>query len=198
MSLGPFQLNSIFAFKFDTRVAGEATSLLGSPSLAIYKDSDTAELTAGITLTVDFDGKTGLNHVDVDLSASASYTEDSEYDIVIAAGTVGGVSQANRVVEHFSMRRAQNAIRKNKPLANFEFLLVLASDHITPATGLTVTAQRSIDGAAFAACANAAAEVAVGVYKIDLAAADLNGDVITLRFTAATADARLITIVTEP
>lgn len=198
MSLGPFQLNSTFHFKFDTRVAGEATELLGSPSLAIYKDANTTEITAGITLDPFFDSKTGLNHVTVDLSASGSYTEGSEYDIVIVVGTLGGVSQAGRVIEHFSIQRTQNAIRKNKALANFEFLMLLASDHVTPATGLTVTAQRSIDGAAFGACANAVVEVAVGVYKIDLAAADLNGDVITLRFTAATADARLITIVTEP
>ncbi|MBA3767789.1 MAG: hypothetical protein H0W99_12540, partial [Acidobacteria bacterium] len=44
---------------------------------------------------------------------------------------------------------------------------------------------RSIDGGAFAACANAVSEVSSGAYKITLAAADLNGDSITLRFTAS-------------
>lgn len=89
-------------------------------------------------------------------------------------------------------------ITKNVALANFPFLMVLASDHATGATGLTVTATRSIDGAAFAACANAVVEVANGMYKIDLAATDLNGNTITLKFTAATADTRFITIVTQP
>src|SRR3972149_1416466 len=87
-------------------------------------------------------------------------------------------------------------IKKNTALANFMFLMVDSTDHLTPKTGLTITATRSIDGAAFGACANAAAEVASGMYKISLAAADLNGDVITLRFTSATADDRLITIIT--
>ena len=89
-------------------------------------------------------------------------------------------------------------ITKNVALANFEFVLVQSADHYTPATGASVTAQRSIDGGAFAACANAATEVGSGVYKIDLAAADLNGNVVTLKFSAAATDTRLITIVTQP
>jgi hypothetical protein len=88
-------------------------------------------------------------------------------------------------------------INKNTALNNFSFLMVDSTDHVTPKTGLTVTAERSIDGAAFAACANAVAEVGNGVYKINLAATDLNGDVITLKFTAAGADQRTITIVTQ-
>lgn len=91
-----------------------------------------------------------------------------------------------------------SGISKNTALANFEFLMVLTSDHVTPATGKTVTATRSIDGAAFGACANAVSEVGSGIYKINLAAADLNGDVITLKFSEATCDTRFITIVTEP
>ena len=56
----------------------------------------------------------------------------------------------------------------------------------TPKTGLTgITCQRSIDGAAFAACANSAAEVSSGWYKVDLATSDLNGDEIVLHFTKA-------------
>ncbi|NIO43708.1 MAG: hypothetical protein GTO41_28255, partial [Burkholderiales bacterium] len=89
-------------------------------------------------------------------------------------------------------------ITKNVALNNFMFLMIDSADHITGKTGLTVTAQRSIDGAAFASCANAVSEVSNGIYKINLAAADLNGNVITLLFTATGADARLITIVTQP
>lgn len=89
-------------------------------------------------------------------------------------------------------------ITKNTALANFEFLMLLASDHITGATGKTITATRSIDGGAFASCTNSATEVSNGLYKIDLAAADLNGNVVTLRFTATACDDRFITIVTQP
>jgi len=87
-------------------------------------------------------------------------------------------------------------ITQNVALANFEFRMLDTSGN--PATGLTVVEERSIDGAAFAACANAFTEVSNGVYKIDLAASDLNGKVITFRFSAAGAKDTVITVVTEP
>jgi hypothetical protein len=79
-------------------------------------------------------------------------------------------------------------VKKNAALSNFGFRMVQSSNHVTPATGLTITAQRSIDGAAFASCANSASEISNGWYKINLAAGDLNGDVIILRFSATGAD----------
>ena len=88
------------------------------------------------------------------------------------------------------------AIKKNATFSNFEFLMVLTSDHVTPATGLTVTGQRSIDGGAFAAVGGAIAEVSNGIYQFDALAADTNGDVITWRFLSATADDAFITFKT--
>jgi hypothetical protein len=89
-------------------------------------------------------------------------------------------------------------ITKNTALANFMFKMVDATDHVTAETGLTVTATRSLDGAAFGACANSVSEVASGWYKIDLAAGDLNGNVVVLRFTATGADTAEFLIVTQP
>jgi hypothetical protein len=81
-------------------------------------------------------------------------------------------------------------------LNNFEFAMVDSSG--VPRTGLSVTPQRSIDGASFGACSNSVAEVGSGVYKINLSAGDLNGAVITLRFTATGAQDRLITVLMVP
>ena len=92
----------------------------------------------------------------------------------------------------------QHRVAKNIALANFMFLMVGSSDHVTGKTGLTITATRSIDGSAFQACANAASEIANGIYKINLAASDLNGDVISFQFSAIGADSRFFTIVTQP
>jgi hypothetical protein len=76
-------------------------------------------------------------------------------------------------------------ITKNAAFTNFMFKMVDATNGYTAETGVSVTATRSLDGAAFGACANAAAEVASGWYKIDLDAADLNGDEVVLRFTGS-------------
>lgn len=89
-------------------------------------------------------------------------------------------------------------IKKNTALAAFEFFMADSADHVTGKTGLTVAGAVSIDGGAFGALTNTpATEVANGIYKIDLAAADLNGTVLTLKFTSAGADATLVTIKTN-
>ncbi|MDH5738732.1 MAG: hypothetical protein OEY77_00235 [Nitrospira sp.] len=89
------------------------------------------------------------------------------------------------------------SIKKNTALSAFEFFMRDSANHVSGKSGATVTAERSIDGAAFASCANAVAEVSAGIYKLDLAASDVNGNVITLKFTATGADPTLITVVTD-
>jgi hypothetical protein len=92
----------------------------------------------------------------------------------------------------------QAGIRKNQALANFPFLMTDSTNH-NPLTGLTVTATRSIDGAAFGSGTIAnMTEVANGIYQCDLGAGDLNGDTIVLRFTGSGADDLFVTLVTEP
>lgn len=88
-------------------------------------------------------------------------------------------------------------IKQNTTSAGFMFVMTDSTNHF-PATGLTVTATRSIDGAAFASCTNSVSEVANGTYKIDLSAADVNGRHIMLRFTATGADDLNIEIITQP
>ncbi len=57
------------------------------------------------------------------------------------------------------------------------FVMYSSADHVSPKASLTGTATRSIDGGAFAGCANAVVETGNGWYKIALAASDMNGDV---------------------
>ncbi len=88
-------------------------------------------------------------------------------------------------------------VTQNLALANFEFLMVSSTDHVTPVSGLTVTSTRSIDGGAFGACANSASSLSGGIYTINFAATDLNGKVITFAFSATGADTRFVTIITQ-
>jgi len=90
----------------------------------------------------------------------------------------------------------QSRITKNTALSNFLFLMNDGVGNALP--GLSVTASRTIDGSALAACANPVTEVGSGYYKINLAASDLNGNVIGLRFNATGARDTDITIVTVP
>lgn len=73
---------------------------------------------------------------------------------------------------------------KNTAFSDIEFLFVAASDHVTPVTGATGTGvTRSIDGGAFGAGTGSLAEVGNGIYQYDASAADMNGSIITFRFT---------------
>lgn len=119
---------------------------------------------------------------------------DVSSDLAVISGVLSDVHSATTVLQAGLAVR----VKKNTALANFMFAMIDSTDDVSGKTGLTITATRSIDGAAFAACANSASEVSAGMYKINLAAADLNGDVITLRFVGSGANDTLITIVTQP
>ena len=87
------------------------------------------------------------------------------------------------------------AVKKNTAgLLHIE--MVLTSDHVTPATGLIVTAQRLIDSGVYANVAGTITEVSNGAYRFDYLAADANGDVITWKFSSATADDTKLTFKT--
>jgi hypothetical protein len=90
-----------------------------------------------------------------------------------------------------------DGIKKNTALNGFPFYMVDSTDDISGKTGLTVTASRAIDGAAFASCTNSPTEISGGAYKINLSASDLNGDTIMLKFTATGANDTILTIVTQ-
>lgn len=108
-----------------------------------------------------------------------------------ASGGLPTVDASNAV-------KIQSNIKKNQALANFMFLMTDSTNH-NPATGKTVTATRSIDGAAFASgTLGSVTEIANGMYKVDLAAGDTNGNNITLRFAATGCDDLFVTLVTEP
>lgn len=84
----------------------------------------------------------------------------------------------------------------NTAFNNIEFLMVDDDDHVTPKTGLTVSGHKSLDGGAFAVVAGTIAEVANGIYQFDASAADMNGAIVTFRFSATDADDTFITIKT--
>jgi hypothetical protein len=350
--IGDLALGATVDVKFcSVTTTGAPTTLAGSPVISAYPDNSVTQLTAGITLTVDFDGVTGLNNVRVVATSGNGYASGSNYQLVITTGTVGGTSVVGYVVAEFSIEArsalrpttsgrtlvvdaagladanvvklgptgsgsAQTArdigasvllstgtgagqldftsgvvkanlvqilataltetagllaggfkkffnvatptgtlnsipdavagaagglfiagsnaattanitgnltgnvtgsvgsvtgavgsvtaavtlanpqgIKKNTAYAGFQFVMYDSTTN-TPKTGVTVSATRSIDGAAFAATANSATEIASGAYTIDLAAADLNGNTILLRFTGTGANDSFVTIKT--
>lgn len=184
-------------FKFTTRSPVAVPTALTSGAVSVYKNNDTTESTAGVTLTANFDSRTGLNHVRITTASDGTfYSNGSLFQCVLTGGTVDGVSVVGEVIGQFALV-APYQVAKNTALAGFMVFMRDATNPAAGKTGLTVTATRSIDGAAFAACANAVSEVSNGWYKIDLAAADLNGGTIALNFAATGAVTSVSTIITQ-
>lgn len=90
----------------------------------------------------------------------------------------------------------------NVALSNIAFLLVAASDGQTPVTAATgFVAEVNIDGAGFVVAGGSETEIGDGLYIFDATASDMNGGIITFRFSATGGTpgaplARLLTIAT--
>lgn len=104
------------------------------------------------------------------------------FDVGVYTTTTGAALDGNYVMSTGEYQKAQVDVPKNTAFSNFTFPMF--DEYGSPATGLAVTAKVSIDGASLTACTNAVSEIGSGKYKINLAAADLNGDFIHLQFTA--------------
>jgi hypothetical protein len=112
MYLGDFALGATLDFKFTTRAfaTGAPTTLSGTPVVSAYLNNSTTEVTAGITLSVDFDSRTGLNNVRAVMSSGNGYAAGDNVQFVITTGTVGGTSVVGEVVGQASIE-ARSALR---------------------------------------------------------------------------------------
>lgn len=103
--LGEFTISKTIRLRFNTHQAnGTPITLAGTPAISVYKGS-TTESTAGVTLTVDYDSRTGLHDVVIDTSADGTfYAAGNDFDVVITAGTVDSISVVGTVVGTFSLQ----------------------------------------------------------------------------------------------
>lgn len=75
----------------------------------------------------------------------------------------------------------------NTAFSNITFEMYDSTNH-NPNTGLTVTGERSLDGAAYAGVEGTIAEISDGTYQFDAAAGDMNGALVVFRFSSSGAD----------
>src|SRR3972149_2051355 len=89
---GDIRLGDTIDLKFTTRsfTTGAPTTLAGTPVISAYVGNSVTQITAGITLTVDFDAVTGLHNVRVVATSGNGYATASNYQVVITTGAGGG------------------------------------------------------------------------------------------------------------
>lgn len=95
---------------FTTVGSSGAPAALSAGSAAVYAGSSTTENTSAVTLTANFDARTGLNHIRIATSAASTfYVAGQTYHVVLTGGSVEGVAIAGYVVGRFDMRLSDYA-----------------------------------------------------------------------------------------
>lgn len=112
MNLGDYVASGTVDFLFTSiNTTGAPTTMSGTPAISIYKANGATESTAGVTVTKDFDSRTGLNHCRISLSADGTfYAAGSDYHAVITTGSIGGTSVVGYRVAEFSIQN-RSALR---------------------------------------------------------------------------------------
>lgn len=239
---GDIRLSDTIDIKFCTvTTTGAPTQLAGTPVVSAYLGNSTTQIavSGGVgTLSVDFDGVTGLNNIRVVASGANGFSTAQNIGLIITTGTVGGTSVVGYEVGSFSIENRSavmpttaartldvssggeagvdwanvgsptttlaltgttisiSNVKKNTALAGFTFIMTDSTNH-APATGKTVTVTRSIGGAAFASgTLSGVTEVSNGLYSVDFASGDLNGNCVVLRATASGCDDRFERVIT--
>lgn len=172
----------------DTGVLTNADTL---PIYRVYEDDNNTALLSGDMERRDASNTTGAYMKKITCSAANGFEIGKSYEIYIEAtvdGDKGGITFGFKIIP-------AQGVQKGVALNDFAFEMLSSSDHITPATGLTVTATIQKDGGAFAAAANSVSELSNGVYLIDWTATELIATVVVFKFTAPGADQRTITII---
>lgn len=175
---------------WDTEVESEVTDSLVAHNL----DHLCKTVTAAADMTAEVVDNSILSRIlsNGDTSAFVPSTDAIQliHDDVATVDTVVDAIKANT-------DNLPSGPAKNVALSGFTFVMRLALDHVSVATGKTITAQVSKDKGAFAACTNSATEIGSGVYYIDLTATEMNAAIVTLKFSETDCDTTLITILTS-
>ena len=162
---------------------------LGIPNAALAANAD--------SVLIYLFGASNMYPVAIEIDLTQTNSQDGVHGGMtalpnVAAGVNGGLA----TVDSTNSVKIQAPVKKNTALGKLNFLMLGSTGLPLAGLGTGVTAQRSIDGAAFGSCANVPAEINYGVYTIDLTAGDLNGNSIMLRFSATGARDTFVELVT--
>jgi hypothetical protein len=100
--LGNIAASQAISFLFSTNDgSGAAVAPTTAGTVAVYKDNNTAETTAGVTYTPSFDGITGVNLVSL-VTSDAFYAAGHDYAVVLSGAVIDGET-VNVVLATFSI-----------------------------------------------------------------------------------------------
>lgn len=101
---GDIGAGATLRFGFSTNATDGSAITYTVGTIGVYKDADAGESTAGVTVSVDHDGKTGTHLITIDTSADAAfYSTGSNFNVKLINATIDGVTGINAFVGAFSI-----------------------------------------------------------------------------------------------
>ena len=138
--IGDFATGVSFDCKFATvSTTGAPTTLAGTPVISAYPDNSLTEITAGITLSVDFDGLTGLHNIRVVATGANGYAAATNYALVITTGTVGGTSVVGYVPCQFSLDNRKALLSAGTGTGQLDFTSGVTKANATQILGTAIS-----------------------------------------------------------
>ncbi len=155
--------------------------------------SDTAQTGRDIGASVLLSSGTGTGQISLSSGAVTAGTVSDKTGYALSPSGVADVwTYSSR-----TLTSVDNAFPKGEAVNNLTFLMKSSTNHVSGATGLTVSGVVRKDSGSFAEVTGSISEIAYGLYDIDTISADeMNADIITLRFFATGADDTFIELIT--
>lgn len=143
--IGDFTRGSLVRLSFNSRDLTQTLVTISGAAVSVYKSGSAVEVATGVTLTIDYDGRTGYHHILIDTSSDGTfYAAGSDYRVVLTAGTIVGVpSQINTEIGQFSIEnRSTQAIQALIGPGNGANTVTITVQDVSsvPIQGATVTA----------------------------------------------------------
>ena len=156
--------------------------------------------TANIDLAIDAYGGSTHTATDVLVQAQAAFVAENGSTLsatdILTQCDAALVSVENNLTSQINY----NSIKKGSSF-EFDIVMVQSTDHRSPSSGDTLTMLRSLDGTTWTAVSTGSAitDLGYGGYHVALDTAETNANFSgSYRFTAAGADARIVTLKITP
>lgn len=192
-----------FPFSLVNASSGAASTTTSTGSLTAFVTKDAVQASAGGTFTY-------LGTGEWNYAPTQAETNCTSFALYVTAGSTNipfhgtvWTDPANfnilSIDSNGNIATTSN-IKKNTASNGFSFVMTNPNGNPpnSPFAGLTVSGSVSIDGAVFQNLTNSVVEIGQGAYKINLAAADTNGNHLLFQFTATNANTLFLEIITQP
>lgn len=187
----------------DNTTIGTISTNIGANGAGLTAIGDTrlGNLDAAVSTRLATAGYTAPDNASASSAASSAATAATQATNAASQTTAAnirtavGLAAANLDTQ---LGAIPTTFRLKKNTAFTGFSLVMFNTSGVAATGKTVSGSVSIDGGAFGSLTNAVSEIGSGAYKVNLAAADTNGNDLLFLFTATDCKPLFLKVITQP